>query len=121
MDRNEYMRNYRHTHPKVYQKELERNCAWKQKHPEYMKNYRSKPEYKLLQRIRKLFKRWEKARIGRIEALFKLGGTCVLCFETDPFKVETHHPFGRIHHPEIMILLCRSCHRKTHENWDVQK
>ena len=72
--------------------------------------YRRK-QYETMKNFR-LFKRYEENRLGKIEALIKLGGCCILCFETEPFNLEIHHPYGREKEPKVMVTICRSCHRK---------
>jgi len=73
-----------------------------------------------LQEKERIYKLWhghnikgKKRRLRRIEALIKLGGCCVVCYEVDPFKLETHHPFKISEAPEFMVCVCTKCHNKV--------
>ena len=36
-------------------------------------------------------------------------GCCVICFETNPFKLESHHVFGK-ENSDLTICLCANHH-----------
>lgn len=104
-----WMKNYR-KNPEVRQKEKVLQKKWYENNKEFLKSHR---------RETTLFYRSGMPRLGRILMLFTLGGCCVSCFQTNPFKLQIHHPFGRTTHPNIMIQLCGHCHRKLH--WKIRK
>jgi hypothetical protein len=131
--RKQYQKLYGKTHHRNPQQRHEYNVTNRKHHAIWMRNYRKNPEIKkkekllhekyyeknkeLLNSHRRettLFYRSGIPRLGRILMLFELGGCCVFTFETNPFKLQIHHPFGRKEHPEIMVQLCRHCHRKLH-------
>ena len=86
---------------KILKKNIVKCKKWREKHKEHCKMYQK--EYQL-------FNRKEKARLGKMLMLFELGGCCVFDFETDPFKLEIHHPFGRKKFPDVMIQVCHKHH-----------
>jgi hypothetical protein len=81
---------------------------YKQTHPEWNKKEKQK------QRIHKLWfgqnNKGKKSRLRRIEILTKLGGCCIIGYETEPFELVGHHPFKIENNPEFMICLCHKHH-----------
>jgi len=50
-----------------------------------------------------------------VSKIIKLGTTCLLCFENDPFVIEEHHLGGKTN-CTITIPLCANCHLRASKN-----
>ena len=89
---------------KIYAKD--NNRTWCGKHPEkrneIVKRYREKHKEKYNQAGR--------AR-GAFKTLKELS-CCIVCFETNPFMLENHHPFGD--DDEFTVCLCGKHHNLNH-------
>ena len=105
---------------------LQRSCKICQKayYREYSKKidrveFRKKYNEENRQWIRE--KKWlhRDHHLGYLDA----DGCCLICFESDPFKLQNHHPFGEKENPDFVIHLCANCHQVTHivPNWILSK
>ena len=102
-----YQKNYRlkHRHKHIaYMKEY--NKKNKQKLKEYTKKYRVKHRNHTR---KQRFLYGNKLKDGFLSS----EGFCLNCSETNPFMLETEHPFGRKNN-NFTITLCGSCHSLRH-------
>lgn len=59
------------------------------------------------------FKRYQRAYVFIHRRVLQGAGICIYCGETNPFKLEVHHIFGR-ENSNLPISLCGSHHRLLH-------
>lgn len=77
--------------------------------PEYFIRYRLENRDQILETIRQcLFLRRPHSGGGFLNGT----GICVFCGETNPFRLEAHHIFGRDN--ALVVHLCGSCHLVLH-------
>ena len=56
------------------------------------------------------------ARKSQRERRFPEGSACVICGETDPLKLISHHVAGRAWADEPQARICKNCHAVTTED-----
>jgi len=96
------------------QNKLDAQRRYYQTHKEYYRklNQKYQPQGRIWKLIHGQKNHGVKSRLRRIEILTKLGGCCINCYETHPFKLVGHHPFKIENNPEFMICVCNKCHFK---------
>lgn len=70
---------------------------------------KSRNYYKTHKELKRLLNKKDKV----FNAFRKFTNCCIICFETNPFVLEEHHPFPN---SKTKVCLCGNCHNLIHYN-----
>ncbi len=115
-------KKFRLENPEKYkQRQKESYLRNREKRLKKFKEYREKnpQQYNKMKRVWQ----WLYGKGGTHYGYLQGDGCCLYCGETNPFMLESHHPFGKKTHPDFTITLCANHHLpfkrfpKMLENW----
>jgi hypothetical protein len=54
-------------------------------------------------------------REGKQQRRVPAGAVCARCGKSKPYLLELHHPMGKAHEADLVVILCKNCHAEATE------